>query len=90
MVEWALRLHRLLLFCGVSVLVLVLLWVGAGVGLCEALWAWREAARGHLDGRGLWVWSLRLHGVGHHLVGQRGGVGGERGGERRALHDPIF
>eukprot|EP00967_Tisochrysis_lutea_P072320 scaffold96305_cov44-Tisochrysis_lutea.AAC.2 len=30
-----------------------------------------------------------VRGVGHHLVGRRGGVGGERGGERGALHDPV-
>eukprot|EP00967_Tisochrysis_lutea_P024551 scaffold28216_cov31-Tisochrysis_lutea.AAC.7 len=32
------------------------------------------------------VW---LRGVHHDLVTRRGGVGGERGGEQRALHDPI-
>ena len=35
-------------------------------------------------------WLLWLRGVQHILVGQRGGVGGERRGERCALHDPIF
>ena len=49
----------------------------------------RAVARGHPESRDPWMRVLRLRGVGHHLIGRRGGVGGERGGERGALHDPI-
>ena len=33
---------------------------------------------------------MRLRDVCHVLIGRRGGVDGEGGGERRALQDPIF
>ena len=87
--RWALRLLLFLLPGGLSVLVDVVCCVGAGLVLCVALCAWRGAARGHLGGRGLWERTVRLRGVGHHLVSRRGGVGEERGGERGALPDPI-
>ena len=41
-------------------------------------------------GRGGALWrALRVRGVGHGPIARRIGVGGRRGGERRALHDPI-
>ena len=85
----ALRPLLSLLLVGMAVLVHVECCVEVVLVLCEALCAWRGAARGHLGGRGLWERTVRLHGVGHHLVSRRGEVGGERGGERGALHDPI-
>ena len=66
--------------------------------LCGACWSWlvrrcvvwaRTVAREHLSWRGPSCRAMRLHGVLHVLVGRRGGVGGERGRERGALHDPI-
>ena len=49
----------------------------------------RVVARGYLGWHGSGWRSLRLQGVSHGLVSQRGGGGGERGRERGAHHDPI-
>ena len=49
----------------------------------------RAVARGHLGWHGPGWRALRLRSVCHVVVGRRGGVGGERGWERGALHDPI-
>ena len=79
--------------CVGSAVLVVLCWcVVWCCGVC-CLWgsgvSARAVARGYLGRHGPGWRSLRLRGVGHHLVGQRGGVGGERGGERGAFHDPI-
>eukprot|EP00967_Tisochrysis_lutea_P001418 scaffold1901_cov26-Tisochrysis_lutea.AAC.3 len=54
---------------------------------------WCGAACGHLDRIGAVPRGKRVvravRRVGHHLLGRRGGAGGEGGRERGALHDPI-
>ena len=49
----------------------------------------RVAPRAHLGRWGALSWALRVRGVEHGPIIRRGGWGGRRGGERRALHDPI-
>ena len=49
----------------------------------------RGEPRAHLGQWGALSRALQLRGVQHCLVVRRGGGDGGRGGERRALHDPI-
>ena len=79
------------LYCvGLAVLAFcVLLWCVLSVWL----WGFGSARGSRVPGL---AWpclegaaALRLRSVCHVVVGRRGGVGGERGWERGALHDPI-
>ena len=75
------------LSCSLHVVV-VLVWCLGVVGLCAA-WLAVHVARGgsraHLDGRGPRRRVLRLRGVGHHLVGRRGGAEREEGSMARSM-----
>ena len=49
----------------------------------------RDGSRAYLGRRGALTRALRVRGVEHGPIVRRGVGGGRRGGERRALHDPI-